>query len=104
MAGGEAAFTNRELNFVHPVHVIGLHIGILSRTELFPPLLDELRAAGVLTPGRPAVYDLAEVPGCSRRWRPAAPAASSRCAPDSSQAPRRFAGAGAQRPRPALGA
>ncbi|MET7399377.1 zinc-binding dehydrogenase [Dactylosporangium sp. NPDC005572] len=65
MAGGEASVTNRELNFVHPVHVIGLHIGILSRTALFPPLLaelDALRAAGVLTPGRPAVHDLAEGP------------------------------------------
>lgn len=39
--------TNRELNFTHPVHAIGLHIGRA-----------ESRGAG--DPGRPTVYDLAD--------------------------------------------
>jgi NADPH2:quinone reductase len=67
VAGGDATVSNRELNFTHPVHVIGLHLGILIDTapELFAGLLAELaalRAAGVLTPGTPAVHDLADGP------------------------------------------
>jgi NADPH:quinone reductase len=67
MAGGEATISNRELNFTHPIHVIGLHIGILSRTapELFAELMAELGAlitAGVYPPGRPTVHDLADGP------------------------------------------
>jgi NADPH2:quinone reductase len=67
MAAGEAAVTNRELNFTHPIHVIGLHIGALAghAPAMFADLmaeLDVLRAAGVLTPGRPTVYDLADGP------------------------------------------
>ncbi|BCB77691.1 zinc-binding dehydrogenase [Phytohabitans flavus] len=68
VAGGEASLTNRELNFTHPVHVIGLHIGILAERapEVFAELMAELaslRAAGVHTPGRPTVYDLTRGPG-----------------------------------------
>ncbi|UJR80746.1 zinc-binding dehydrogenase [Sandaracinus amylolyticus] len=67
VASGEAAITNWELNFQHPIHVIGLHIGVLMQTapEIFDELMRELRSlesAGVLTPGRPAVHDLAEGP------------------------------------------
>ncbi|SHN47260.1 zinc-binding dehydrogenase [Cryptosporangium aurantiacum] len=65
MAAGGASVSNRELNFVHPVQVMGLHIGVLSRTALFAELLSELdalREAGVLRPGRPTVYDLADGP------------------------------------------
>jgi NADPH2:quinone reductase len=67
MAGGEATISNRDLNFTHPVHVIGLHIRILSETapELFAELMAELAAliaAGVYPPGRPAVHDLADGP------------------------------------------
>jgi NADPH2:quinone reductase len=67
MAGGEATISNRELNFTHPIHVIGLHIGILAQTapHLFAELMDELAtliAAGVYPPGRPTVHDLADGP------------------------------------------
>ncbi|WP_051367050.1 zinc-binding dehydrogenase [Hamadaea tsunoensis] len=67
VAGGEATVSNRELNFDHPIHVIGLHLGILVRhaPRLFDQLVDELHAliaAGVIPPGRPTVRDLAEGP------------------------------------------
>jgi NADPH2:quinone reductase len=67
MAGGEATISNRELNFSHPIHVIGLHIRILSEAapRLFAQLMDELAAliaAGVYRPGEPTVHDLADGP------------------------------------------
>jgi NADPH:quinone reductase len=67
VAGGEATISNRELNFTHPIQLIGLHLGVLIETapQMFDELMDELRAliaAGVLTPGRPTVYDLADGP------------------------------------------
>jgi NADPH2:quinone reductase len=67
MAGGEATISNRDLNFTHPVHVIGLHIRILSEAapDLFAELMAELAAliaAGVHPPGRPTVHDLADGP------------------------------------------
>jgi NADPH:quinone reductase len=67
MAGGEATISNRELNFTHPIHVIGLHIGTLSQKapRLFAELMDELAAlvaAGVYPPGRPTVHDLSDGP------------------------------------------
>lgn len=67
IAAGEAAISNRDLNFTHPVHVIGLHIGVLAKTapELFTELVAELAdlvAAGVHPPGRPTVHDLADGP------------------------------------------
>ncbi len=67
IASGEAMISNRELNFIHPIQVMGLHIGILAQTapHLFAELMDELStliAAGVYTPGRPTVYDLADGP------------------------------------------
>lgn len=67
MAGGEVAITNRELIFHHQIHVIGLHIGALieAAPSVFEELMGELFAlkdAGVLTPGEPTVYDLADGP------------------------------------------
>jgi NADPH2:quinone reductase len=67
MAGGEATISNRELNFTHPIHVIGLHIGTLSQAapDLFAQLMTELAAliaAGVYPPGRPTVHELADGP------------------------------------------
>jgi NADPH:quinone reductase len=67
MAAGEAAISNRELNFTHPIQLIGLHIGILSQAapELFGELMTELAAlvtAGVYPPGRPTLHDLADGP------------------------------------------
>ncbi|ASF06302.1 putative oxidoreductase [Nocardia brasiliensis NBRC 14402] len=65
VAAGESAVTNRELNFQHPVHVIGLHLGILiqSAPALFTELMTELATlieSGVYPPGTPTIYDLAD--------------------------------------------
>jgi NADPH:quinone reductase len=67
VAAGDATVSNRELNFTHPIHVIGLHIGVLATTapELFAELMAELStliADGVYPPGRPTVHDLADGP------------------------------------------
>jgi NADPH:quinone reductase len=67
VAGGEATISNRDLNFTHPVHLIGLHIGILSQAapDLFAELMAELAAlvaVGVYPPGQPTVHDLADGP------------------------------------------
>jgi NADPH:quinone reductase len=67
LAGGEATMTNWELVYKHQVHVIGLNIGVLIQAapQIFGEVMDEmfaLIAAGVLTPGRPTAYDLADGP------------------------------------------
>jgi NADPH2:quinone reductase len=67
VAGGEAAITNWELVYEHPVHVIGLNIGTLIQAapQIFGEVMGEmsgLLAAGVLGPGRPTAYELAEGP------------------------------------------
>ncbi|MGZ0146123.1 zinc-binding dehydrogenase [Kribbella sp. WER1] len=66
-AGGEASISNWELNFKHPVHVIGQHLTttIQQAPELFAETLEELQRlidAGVYPPGTPTVYDLADGP------------------------------------------
>jgi NADPH:quinone reductase len=66
-AGGEAAVTNWELVYRHQVQVIGLNIGVLIQAapQIFGEVMRELSAliaAGVLTPVRPTVYDLADGP------------------------------------------
>lgn len=67
LAGGEAAITNWDLVYKHQVHVIGFNLGVLieSAPHLFGELMGELSAliaAGVLSPGRPTTYDLADGP------------------------------------------
>ncbi|MFG1813367.1 zinc-binding dehydrogenase [Kribbella sp. NPDC049174] len=67
VAGGEASVSNWELNFKHQVHVIGLHIGVLSQQapDLYAELMAELSrliSIGVYPPGEPTVYDLADGP------------------------------------------
>ncbi len=67
IAAGEAAITNRALNFEHQIHVIGLHLGVLIEHApgIFAELLEELRsliAAGVCAPGTPTIHDLADGP------------------------------------------
>jgi NADPH2:quinone reductase len=67
LAGGEAAITNWDLVYRHQVHVIGFNLGVLIETapHLFGELMGELFgliAAGVLSPGRPTTYDLADGP------------------------------------------
>jgi NADPH2:quinone reductase len=66
-AAGEGSITNWELNFRHPVHVIGQHLTttIQHAPELFRQVLAELHELieqGVYPPGRPTVYDLAQGP------------------------------------------
>ena len=65
--GGDAAITNRELVYQHQVHLIGLNIGVLIQAapQIFGEVMGELFAligAGVLTPGQPAGYELADGP------------------------------------------
>lgn len=66
-AGGEATISNWELNFQHPVHVIGQHLTttIQQAPEIFAAALEELHRLikeGVYPPGEPTVYDLADGP------------------------------------------
>jgi NADPH:quinone reductase len=67
LVGGEAAITNWELVYKHPIHVIGLNIGTLIQAapHLFGEVMGEmfgLVAAGVLGPGQPTTYALIEGP------------------------------------------
>lgn len=67
LPGGEATITNWELVYKHQVHLIGLNIGVLIQTapQIFGEVMAELFAlvaAGVLTPGQPTTYDLADGP------------------------------------------
>lgn len=65
LAGGEATINNWDLVYKNQVHVIGLNIGILiqSAPQIFGEVMGEmfgLISAGVLGPGQPTVYGLAE--------------------------------------------
>jgi len=67
LPGGEAAITNWDLVYKHQVHVIGLNIGVLIQAapQIFGEVMGELFAliaAGVLTPGQPTAYELADGP------------------------------------------
>ena len=66
-AGGSAPVTNWDLVYKHQVHVIGFNIGVLIQAapRIFGEVMGELSAlitAGVLGPGRPAAYELADGP------------------------------------------
>jgi NADPH2:quinone reductase len=66
-AGGEAPVTNWELIYRHQVHLVGLNIGVLMRSapRIAGELMAEmpaLMAAGVIAPGQPAAYELADGP------------------------------------------
>ena len=65
MAGGDAAINAWDLIYKHQVHVIGFNLGALIKAapEIFRGVMAELFAlvaAGVLAPGRPTAYDLAD--------------------------------------------
>ena len=65
VAGGDAAITNRDLVYRHQVHVVGLNLGVLihAAPQIFGEVMGELAAlvaTGVVTPGRPTTYDLAD--------------------------------------------
>jgi NADPH2:quinone reductase len=67
LAGGPATVTNWDLIYKHQIHLIGLNLGILLQTapQIFGDLMGEmfgLLAAGVLGPGRPTTYPLADGP------------------------------------------
>lgn len=67
VAGGEGSITNWDLVYKHQVHLIGFNIGVLIQAapQIFGEVMGELFAliaAGVLTPGRPTAYDLADGP------------------------------------------
>jgi NADPH:quinone reductase len=67
LAGGEAAITNWELVYKHQIHVVGLNIGTLIQAapQTFGAVMGEifrLLAAGVLGPGQPTAYELAQGP------------------------------------------
>ena len=67
VAGGEAAITNWQLVYQHQIHLIGLNIGTLIQAapQIFGEVMGQLfglLAAGVLGPGQPTVYELAEGP------------------------------------------
>jgi NADPH:quinone reductase len=67
LAGGEAAITNWELVYKHPIHLIGLNIGsvIQAAPRIFGEVMGqlfELLAGGVIAPGRPTTYALGEGP------------------------------------------
>lgn len=67
LAGGDAPITNWDLVYRYPVHVIGLNLGALIQAtpQIFGEVMGELfalMAAGVLTPGQPTAYDLADGP------------------------------------------
>jgi NADPH2:quinone reductase len=67
LAGGKASLTNWDLVYRNQIHLVGLNIGALIQAapQLFGELMTELFAliaAGVLPPGRPTAYDLADGP------------------------------------------
>jgi NADPH2:quinone reductase len=67
LAGGEATITNWDLVYRHQVHLIGLNIGTLIQAapSIFGEVMGELfhlLTVGVLTPGEPTTYPLADGP------------------------------------------
>ncbi|GIF66318.1 NADPH:quinone reductase [Asanoa ishikariensis] len=67
LAGGEATITNCDLVYKHQIHLIGLNIGTLIQAapSTFGEVMGELfglLAAGVIGPGQPTCYPLAEGP------------------------------------------
>jgi NADPH2:quinone reductase len=66
-AGGEASITNWELVYRHQIHIVGFNIGVLIQAapQIFGEVMGELSAliaAGVLTPGQPTAFELADGP------------------------------------------
>jgi NADPH2:quinone reductase len=67
VAGGEASVTTWDLVYKHQVHIIGFNLGVLIQAapQIFGEVMGELStlvATGVLTPGRPTTYELADGP------------------------------------------
>ncbi|MCU7730681.1 NADPH:quinone oxidoreductase family protein [Actinoplanes sp. KI2] len=67
LAGGRATVTNWDLVYRHQVQVVGLNIGTLIQAapQIFGEIMGELFglvAAGVIGPGEPTEYELADGP------------------------------------------
>ena len=67
LPAGVATITNWDLVYQYQIHIIGLNIGILAQAapQIFGEVMGEmfgLIAAGVLAPGQPATYALADGP------------------------------------------
>lgn len=67
VAGGDATISNWDLVYRHQVHLIGFNLGALIRCapRIFGEVMGELSrlvAAGVVAPGRPRTFDLADGP------------------------------------------
>jgi NADPH:quinone reductase len=65
LAGGESSITNWALVYEHQVHVVGFNIGVLIQAapQIFGAIMAELFALvaeGVVSPGLPTTYDLAD--------------------------------------------
>lgn len=63
LAGGEASIRNWDLVYKHPVQLVGFNLGALIGTPMFAEIMAELMAliaAGVVEPGRPTTYPLAD--------------------------------------------
>jgi NADPH2:quinone reductase len=65
VVGGEATMTNWDFVYKHQIQIIGLNIGVLVQAapQIFGEVMREmfeLLAAGVLSPGDPTVYELAD--------------------------------------------
>ena len=65
LSGGDASVTSWDLVYKHQVHIIGFNIGLLIQAapQIFGEVMGELFAligAGVLAPGAPTGYDLAD--------------------------------------------
>ena len=67
MAGGNAALNNWDLVYKNPIQIIGFNLGALIQgaPQLFGQFMGELGAliaSGIVAPGRPKTYTLAEGP------------------------------------------
>jgi NADPH2:quinone reductase len=67
LSGGQSTITNWDLVYRHQVQILGLNIGALiqSAPQIFGEVMAEmftLIASGVLQPGNPAIYELADGP------------------------------------------
>ncbi|MFD1942881.1 zinc-binding dehydrogenase [Paradevosia shaoguanensis] len=67
LPGGNASLSNWDLVYRHQVHIIGFNMGMLIRATpaLFGEVMGELFAliaAGVIAPGNPTLYPLADGP------------------------------------------
>jgi len=71
LSGGDAMLRNWELVYEHPVQIIGFNLGTLIQVapQLFGRLMGEMAGligSGIIAPGRPSTYTLAQGPNALR--------------------------------------